>query len=65
MATIKAIGEQLLLVAELTDPLFELLEQDERLGVQKLVAKRKRQLLANIAEAKRLESLLAYERELY
>ena len=65
MATIKAIGEQLASVVELSDPLFELLEQDGRLGVQKLIAKRKRQLLADIAEAKRLEGLLAYERELY
>lgn len=65
MATIKAIGEQLSSIAELADPLFELLEQDERSGVQKLVAKRKRQLLANISESKRLEALLAYERELY
>lgn len=65
MATIKAIGEQLASVVELSDPLFELLEQDRRSGVQKLIAKRKRQLLANIAEDKRLEALLVYERELY
>ena len=65
MATIKSIAEQLSSVVELTDPLFNTLEQDERLGVQKLVAKRKRQLLAIIAETKRLEQLLTYERELY
>lgn len=65
MTTIKAVGELLQAAQTLSDPLFDEWSQDTRQGVQKLIAKRQREIQAALDEAARLETLLAYERELY
>lgn len=65
MATIKEIQEQLAKVSDLLDPLFDRLGQDQRAGVQKLLAKRRREIQLDLAEDQRLEQMLRYEKELY
>lgn len=65
MATIKDIREILEGITDLTDARLEEFAQDERAGVQKLVAKKKKDLLAEMAEDERLETMLRYERVFY
>lgn len=65
MATIKEITETLSRVTNLNDSIFSELKQDERVGVQKAVLKRQKELEAELAEEERLEKLLTYEKELY
>lgn len=65
MATIKEITEILNKVTDLNDSIFTELEQDERVGVQRAILKRQKELEAELAEEERLENLLTYEKELY
>lgn len=65
MATIQEIKSQLSQITDLTDQLFDQLTEDHRSGVQKAIQKRKKELLAEVAEQKRLEGMLAYEKALY
>ncbi|GHU37850.1 ribonuclease HII [Bacilli bacterium] len=65
MITIKAVGELLQAAQTLSDPLFDEWSQDTRQEVQKLIAKRQRDIQASLDEAARLDNLLAYERQLY
>ena len=65
MATIKEIKEQLEDIQQLNDPLFAELEKDDRSGVIQAIAKRKREIQKCLDEDKRLEGMLAYEKECY
>ena len=50
MATIKELQEELVLLQDLQDPVLEALQQDQRTGVQRLVAKRRQEIQAEIDE---------------
>lgn len=65
MATIKEVTLLLQAATSLSDPVFETWSQDSRQGVQRLIVKRQRELIAAQAESQRLDELLMYERELY
>ncbi|AXQ78682.1 ribonuclease HII [Streptococcus chenjunshii] len=65
MATIKEITEMLAGISSLSDPLWQELQADSRLGVQKAVRQRQKKLSADLAEDRRLEQMLSYERDLY
>lgn len=65
MATIKEIGQQLAQVTSLDDPLFEALSGDARAGVARAIAKRQRELQADLQELARLEQMLTYEKAAY
>lgn len=65
MATIKEIKDLLAGVTDLASPIFKELAADERSGVQAAIKKRQREIQADLAEDKRLETMLTYERELY
>lgn len=65
MATIKEIKDLLAGVTDLASPIFKELAADERSGVQAAIKKRQREIQADLAENKRLETMLTYERELY
>ncbi|MBF0844656.1 ribonuclease HII, partial [Streptococcus danieliae] len=49
----------------LDHPLFLDMQEDSRQGVQKLLVQRQKQLQAALAEQERVESLVAFEKELY
>lgn len=63
--TIKDLKVRLEAVSSLSDPFFEELKADKRLGVQKAVSSRKRALEAILKEEARLEAMLTYEQALY
>ncbi|VTS14657.1 ribonuclease HII [Streptococcus pseudoporcinus] len=63
--TIKEIKDNLEAVTDLSDPLWRKLEQDERQGVKKAIARRKKVIEANRKEEQRLENMLRYERDIY
>lgn len=63
--TIKDIKARLEAISSLSDPFFEELKADKRLGVQKAVSNRKRALEAILKEEARLEAMLTYEKALY
>ena len=65
MATIKEIKDLLAGVTDLASPIFKELAADERSGIQAAIKKRQREIQADLAEDKRLETMLTYERELY
>ena len=65
MATINEIKALLAGVDRLDHPLFLDLQEDSRQGVQKLLLQRQKQLQAALAEQERVESLVAFEKELY
>lgn len=65
MATIKEIKDLLAGVTDLASPIFKELAADERSGVQAAIKKRQREIQADLAEDKRLETMLTYERDLY
>ena len=63
--SIKAIKESLETVTSLSDPLFQELATDARLGVQKALKSRQKAIQADLAEEERLEAMLSYEKVLY
>ncbi|MGT2721266.1 ribonuclease HII [Streptococcus porcinus] len=63
--TIREIKENLEAVTDLSDPIWKKLEQDERQGVKKAIALRKKVLEGNVKEEQRLEYMLRYERDVY
>ena len=65
MATVKEIGQLLEAIESLADPVLDELALDQRTGVQKAVAKRRKQLQAGLEEDLRLERMLAYEQAAY
>lgn len=65
MATIKEVKEQLAILRELDDPRWASFEEDSRTGVQAAIRKRRKAILAELAEEERLETLLNYEKSLY
>ena len=65
MATIKEVKEQLAILRELDDPRWASFEEDSRTGVQAAIRKRRKAVLAELAEEERLETLLNYEKSLY
>ncbi|MDR1605763.1 MAG: ribonuclease HII [Streptococcaceae bacterium] len=65
MTTLKEVGELLKAANNLSDPLFDKWSQDSRQGVQKLIARRQREIQNSLVEDQRLERMLSYERELY
>ena len=65
MATIKEIKASLEDVTNLADPRWIDFEADSRSGVQKAIFQRKKAIQAEVAEDKRLETMLRYEREAY
>lgn len=65
MATINEIKTLLAGVDRLDHPLFLDLQEDSRQGVQKLLVQRQKQLQLALAEQERVESLMAFEKELY
>jgi ribonuclease HII len=65
MKTIKDIKAELASITDLADERFDLLEQDERKGVQAAIKKRQRELQKMQEEAARLDGMLEFERELY
>ena len=65
MATIKEIKASLEDVTDLADPRWIDFEADSRSGVQKAIFQRKKAIQAEVAEDKRLETMLRYEREAY
>lgn len=65
MATIKHIKTQLEDIQTLDDPIWEVLAQDQRSGVQTAVKKRQHRIQAEIEEDTRLENMLCYEKSLY
>lgn len=65
MATIKEITAQLEAVQSLSDLLLAELAGDERAGVQVALRKRQKAIQAEQAEDQRLETMLAYEKNLY
>ena len=62
--TIKEIKEILSALTDLDDPKFAELSADSRVGVQKAVKSRQKQLLSAVTEMKRLEQMLFYEQQL-
>ena len=65
MATIKEIQEILSEITDIESPVFEQFRDDSRVGVHKLIMKRKKQIQAELDEDRRLEQMLRYEKELY
>ena len=65
MATIKEVKEQLAILRDLDDPRWASFEEDSRTGVQAATRKRRKAILAELAEEERLETLLNYEKSLY
>ena len=65
MATIKEVKEQLAILRDLDDPRWASFEEDRRTGVQAAIRKRRKAILAELAEEERLETLLNYEKSLY
>ena len=65
MATIKEVKEQLAILRDLDDPRWASFEEDSRTGVQAAIRKRRKAILAELAEEERLETLLNYETSLY
>ena len=65
MATIKEVKEQLAILRDLDDPRWASFEEDSRTGVQAAIRKRRKAILAELAEVERLETLLNYEKSLY
>ena len=65
MATIKEVKEQLAILSDLDDPRWASFEEDSRTGVQAAIRKRRKAILAELAEEERLETLLNYEKSLY
>ena len=65
MATIKEIKEELASITDLDSPVFKELKKDPRSGVQKEIQKRKQAIQAEVDENLRLETMLAYEKDLY
>ena len=65
MATIKEVKEQLAILRDLDDPRWASFEEDSRTGVQAAIRKRRKAILAELAEEERLETLLNYENSLY
>ncbi|WP_096818759.1 ribonuclease HII [Lactococcus fujiensis] len=63
--TIKEIKAILSELTELNDPYFEALGLDSRVGVQKALERRRKQILADHTENARLEKMLTFEKELY
>lgn len=63
--SIKAIKESLEAVTSLSDPLFQELATDARLGVQKALKSRQKAIQTDLAEEERLEAMLSYEKALY
>ena len=61
MATIKEVKEQLAILRDLDDPRWASFEEDSRTGVQAAIRKRRKAILAELAEEERLETLLNYE----
>ena len=64
MATIKEVKEQLAILRDLDDPRWASFEEDSRTGVQAAIRKRRKAILAELAEEERLETLLNYEKSL-
>lgn len=62
--SIKAIKESLEAITSLSDPLFQELATDARLGVQKALKSRQKAIQAELAEEERLEAMLSYEKAL-
>jgi ribonuclease HII len=65
MKTIKDIKDELASITDLADERFDLLEQDDRKGVQAAIKKRQRELQKLQEEAARLDGMLEFERRLY
>ncbi|MEX2805523.1 ribonuclease HII [Streptococcus sp. H31] len=65
MATIKEVKAMLADISSLTDPLWQELSRDHRLGVQKAIKQRQKALQSEAAEELRLEGMLSYEKALY
>jgi ribonuclease HII len=65
LATVKDIKAQLEQVTSLTDPIFDELAGDKRIGVKKALTARRKAIKKIEKEAQRLEQLLTYERQLY
>ena len=65
VATIKEVKEQLAILRDLDDPRWASFEEDSRTGVQAAIRKRRKAILAELAEEERLETLLNYEKSLY
>ena len=65
MATIKEVKEQLAILRDLDDPRWASFEEDSRTGVQAAIRKRRKAILAELAEEERLDTLLNYEKSLY
>lgn len=65
MATIKEVKEQLAILRDFDDPRWASFEEDSRTGVQAAIRKRRKAILAELAEEERLETLLNYEKSLY
>ena len=65
MATIKEVKEQLAILRDLDDPRWASFEEDSRTGVQAAIRKRRKAILAELAEEERLETLLNFEKSLY
>lgn len=65
MATIKEVTALLAQVDNLDSPVWADLAQDERVGVQTAIKKRRNELEKEAAEDARLEAMLSYEKALY
>ncbi|MCR8967350.1 ribonuclease HII [Streptococcus zalophi] len=65
MLTIKEIKSLLANVNSIDDSNFQQFLDDERIGVQNLLKKRKKEIRQQKNELKRLEQMLSYERNLY
>ncbi|MGT2935976.1 ribonuclease HII [Streptococcus castoreus] len=63
--SIRIIKKRLETVTSLSDPLFEQLASDTRLGVQKVLISRQKAIQADLDESTRLEAMLTYEKSLY
>jgi ribonuclease HII len=65
MKTIEDIKAELAVITDLSDQRFITLNQDERKGVQAAIKKRQRELQKLEEEDARLETMLAFEKQLY
>ncbi|WP_374285684.1 ribonuclease HII [Lactococcus sp.] len=63
--TIKEIKNLLSELTDIAHPMFKDYASDKRVGVQKAIEQRKKQLLAERHEDERLEEMLTYEKALY
>ena len=63
--SLKTIKEHLLLIQEENDPYLELLRQDSRVGVQKLLSQWEKRLAKDAAQVAKYQEMMVFEQSFY